>query len=129
AAAPEPADLRQADLAVDAGPCGRGQRRAGADRRARQRRDDPPDAQAAGHRLEARQAVDHQPGPGVRAEKSARDRLIRLAASHPTWALGVHDEVWRRRTARPPLSSGAEPDRPLRLVEQAVADTDPDPKA
>jgi hypothetical protein len=73
--------------------------------------------------------VDHQPRSGVRAEKSARDRLIRLAASHPTWALGFEDEVWWSRPARPALHSWAEPDRPLRLVEQTVAKDDPDPKA
>jgi transposase len=73
--------------------------------------------------------VDHQPGPGVRAEKSARDRLIRLAASHPAWALGFQDEVWWSRLASPALSSWAEADRPLRLVEQAVAKDAPDPKA
>jgi len=73
--------------------------------------------------------VDRQPGPRVRAEKSARDRLIRLAATHPTWALGFQDEVWWSRTASPALSSWAEADRPLRLVERAVAKEDPDPKA
>jgi hypothetical protein len=73
--------------------------------------------------------VDHQPGPRVRPKKSARDRLIRLAASHPTWTLGFEDEVWWSRLARPALSGWAEPDRPLRLVEQAVATDDPDPKA
>ena len=41
------------------------------------------------------------PRPGVRAEKSARDRLIRLAATHPTWALGFEDEVWWSRLAQP----------------------------
>jgi transposase len=73
--------------------------------------------------------VDHQPRPGVRAKQSARDRLIRLAASHPTWVLGCEDEVWWSRLAQPALSSWAEPDRPLRLVEQAVAQDAPDPKA
>jgi hypothetical protein len=73
--------------------------------------------------------VDHQPGPGVRAKKSARDRLIRLAQTHPTWALGFQDEVWWSRLARPALHSWAEPDRPLRLVEQTVANDAPDPKA
>jgi transposase len=73
--------------------------------------------------------VDHQPGPGVRAEKSARDRLIRLAATHPDWALGFEDEVWWSRLAAPALRSWAAADRPLRLVEQAVAKGDPDPKA
>ncbi len=55
--------------------------------------------------------------------------MIRLAASHPTWALGFQDEVWWSRLAQPALSSWAEPDRPLRLVEQTVAKDDPDPKA
>jgi len=73
--------------------------------------------------------VDHEPRSGVRPEKSARDRLIRLAASHPAWALGFQDEVWWSRLARPALHSWAEPDRPLRLVEQTVAQHDPDPKA
>jgi transposase len=52
-----------------------------------------------------------------------------LAASHPTWVLGFQDEVWWSRLAQPALHSWAEPDRPLRLVEQAVAKDDPDPKA
>ena len=73
--------------------------------------------------------MDHQPGPGVRAEKSARDRLIRLALTHPDWALGFEDEVWWSRLACPALHSWAEADQPLRLVEQAVAKDDPDPKA
>jgi transposase len=73
--------------------------------------------------------MDHQPGPGVRAKKSARDRLIRLAMSHPTWALGFQDEVWWSRPARPALHAWAEADDVLRLVEQAVAPDDPDPKA
>jgi transposase len=114
---------------VDAGAGGGGQLRAGADRRARQRGDDPGHVEAAGHRLEAGQALDHQPGPRVRAKKSARDRLIRLAASHPDWALGFEDEGWWSRTAPPALHAWAEPDRPPRLVERAVAKGDPDPKA
>ena len=73
--------------------------------------------------------MDHQPGSPVRPKKSARDRLIRLTASHPTWALGFQDEVWWSRLARPALSSWAEPDQPLRLVEQTVAKEDPDAKA
>jgi transposase len=73
--------------------------------------------------------VDHQSGPGVRAKKSARDRLIRLAQTHPTWALGFQDEVWWSRLARPALHAWAAADEVLRLVEQAVAEGDPDPKA
>lgn len=52
-----------------------------------------------------------------------------MAASHPTWVLGFQDEVWWSRLAQPALHSWAEPDRPLRLVDQAVAKDDPDPKA
>jgi hypothetical protein len=70
-----------------------------------------------------------QPRPRVRAKKRRRDRLIRWAAAHPDWVLGFEDETWWSRLARPALSAWAEPDRPLRLVEQTVAPTDPDPKA
>ena len=73
--------------------------------------------------------MDHQPRPGVRPEKSARDRLIRLAATHPTWALGFQDEVWWSRLARPSLQAWTDEDAGLRLVEQAVAKDDQDPKA
>jgi hypothetical protein len=73
--------------------------------------------------------VDHQPRSRVRTKKSARDRLIRLALSHPTWALGFQDEVWWSRLARPSLQTWVEEDDRLRLVEQAVAKDDPDPKA
>jgi len=73
--------------------------------------------------------VDHQSRPRVRTKKSARDRLIRLAASHPTWVLGFQDEVWWSRLARPSLRTWVEADDRLRLVEQAVAKDDPDPKA
>jgi hypothetical protein len=73
--------------------------------------------------------VDHQPRSRVRTKKSARDRLIRLAACHPTWALGFQDEVWWSRLARPTLQAWVEEDDRLRLVEQAVAKDDPDPKA
>jgi len=73
--------------------------------------------------------VDHQPRPGVRTKKRARDRLIRLAASHSTWALGFQDEVWWSRLARPSLRTWIGEDDRLRLVEQTVAKDDPDPKA
>jgi hypothetical protein len=63
------------------------------------------------------------------SEKSLRDRLIRLAASQPTWVLGFQDEVWWGRLAQPALHGWAEPTQPLRLVERAVAKDDPDPKA
>jgi transposase len=73
--------------------------------------------------------VDHQPRPGVRPKKRRRDRLIRWAAAHPDWLLGFEDEVWWSRLAAPALHAWADADRPLRLVEQAVAPDDPDRKA
>jgi len=73
--------------------------------------------------------VDHQPRSGVRTKKKRRDGLIRLAKVHPDWALGFGDEVWWSRVARPRLSSWADDDQPLRLVEQTVTRRDPDPKA
>ena len=73
--------------------------------------------------------MDPQPRSRVRTKKSARDRLIRLAATHPTWALGFQDEVWWSRLARPSLQAWVEEDDRLRLVEQVVAKDDPDPKA
>jgi hypothetical protein len=73
--------------------------------------------------------VDHQSRSGVRPKKRQRDRLIALAQAHPAWALGFADEVWWSRLAQPALHAWAEADRPLRLVEQAVAKDDPDPKA
>jgi hypothetical protein len=52
-----------------------------------------------------------------------------VAEAHPDWAVGFGDEVWWSRVAQPHLHSWAEADHPLRLVEQTVATTDPDPKA
>jgi hypothetical protein len=43
--------------------------------------------------------------------------------------LGFQDEGWWSRLAQPALHSWAAPSQPLRLVEQAVAKDDPDPKA
>jgi len=78
--------------------------------------------------LAAGQALDHQPGPGLRAKKKARDRLIRLAAAHPDWVLGFADETWWSRLAQPQLHAwtGAEP---LHLQQREVGRDDPDPKA
>jgi hypothetical protein len=73
--------------------------------------------------------LDHQSRSRVRPKKSSRDRLIRLARAHPEWVLGFPDETWWSRLAQPALHAWAEPDQPLRLVEQTVAKTDPDPKA
>jgi hypothetical protein len=76
----------------------------------------------------AGEALDHQPGPGVRAKKKSRDRLIRLAAAHPGWVLGFEDETWWSRLALPAVHAWAADD-PLRLVGRDVPRSDPDPKA
>jgi hypothetical protein len=55
--------------------------------------------------------------------------VIRLAARHPDWALGFEDEVWWSRLAQPALHAWTAEEGPLRLVEQAPARDDPDPKA
>ena len=75
------------------------------------------------------QALDHQSRPGIPAKKNARDRLILLAEQHPAWALGFADEVWWSRATQPSVHSRASHEQPLHLVEQAVASSDPDPKA
>jgi hypothetical protein len=73
--------------------------------------------------------VDHQPRPGVRAKKKARDRLIRLAAAHPDWVLGFQDETWWSRLAVPAISAWTAGGTRLRLVEPTAPKGDPDPKA
>jgi hypothetical protein len=73
--------------------------------------------------------VDHQSRPGVCPEKKQRDRLIRLAATHPAWVLGFGDEVWWSRLAQPALHAWASDAEALRLVATALPKADPDPKA
>jgi transposase len=69
------------------------------------------------------------PDPEYARKKARRDRLIRLAQAHPAWLLGFEDEVWWSRLAHPALHTWQDDRHPLRLVEQAVARDDPDPKA
>jgi transposase len=68
------------------------------------------------------------PDPAYARKKAARDRLIRLAESHPDWVLGFQDECWWSRLALPALHAWADA-QPLRLVEQTTNSADPDPKA
>src|SRR6266540_4408253 len=97
---------------VDGGTGRRREFRAGAHGRARERRNHPGDARAAGRPMAARQRLDHESRPGVGSEKSARARLIRLAMAHPDWALAFEDEVWWSRLAHPALHAWATPDQP-----------------
>jgi hypothetical protein len=69
------------------------------------------------------------PDPEYARKKARRDRLIRLAERNADLLLGYLDEVWWSRLARPTLFAWQDDDRPLRLVEQTVPATDPDPKA
>ena len=61
--------------------------------------------------------------------KKRRDRLIRLACNHPTWALGKASEVWWSRLAQPEMHTWRHADQITRLYELARAKDDPDPKA
>jgi hypothetical protein len=72
--------------------------------------------------------VDHQPRPGLRAQKNRRDRLIDLARARPGWALGFADEVWFSRLAPPALHTWAAGER-CRLTKHAADRADPEPKA
>jgi DDE superfamily endonuclease len=73
--------------------------------------------------------VDHQPRPGLRAQKNRRDRLIDVARNRPGWALGFADEVWFSRLAQPALHSWAAGGEELRLTRHAADRADPEPKA
>ena len=86
--------------------------------------------------MAAGQALDQQPGPGLRAKKKRRDRLIALAGRHADWALGFQDEVWFSRLALPTArawqgQAGAGPGGPgpVRLTQRPPDRGDPEPKA
>src|SRR5262249_17246214 len=94
-----------------------------------QPRSDPHGFAPLGGELAAGQALADQSRSGVCPQKKARDRLIRLAASHPEWALGFEDETWRSRLAQPALHAWTPAQQPLRVVEQTGPPTAPAPKA
>src|SRR5262249_23651651 len=118
-AAPDPAHLWQAAQHLDVAPGGPGLSREGLDAPRLESRDHPPGLPASGRVLAAGQALDHQSRPRLRAKKKARDRLIRLAQTHPEWVLGFQDECWWSRLAQPNLHAWTMDD-PLRLQELAV---------
>lgn len=68
------------------------------------------------------------PDPAYARKKKARDRLIRLALTHPEWVLGFQDETWWSRLALPALHAWTDTE-PLQLWERSTVRTDPDPKA
>jgi hypothetical protein len=73
--------------------------------------------------------MDREPGSGVREKKGARDRLIRLAQTHPEWVLGFEDESWFSRFERPSLHSWEHSGQPMRLLQKEASKDDPEPKA
>ena len=79
--------------------------------------------------LEAGQTLDHQSRSRIPPKKKRRDRLIALAATHPTWGLGFEDAVWWSRLAQPAMQSWAPDAQPLRLGEKVRPKADPEPKA
>ena len=56
------------------------------------------------------------PDPAYTRKKKARDRLLRLVASHPDWVLGFPDECWWSRLAQPNVPTWAA-EEPARLQE------------
>ena len=68
------------------------------------------------------------PDPAYVRKKKARDRLIRLAQSHPDWVLGFQDECWWSRLAQPDLHAWTA-DELLHLLELTAPRDDPDRKA
>src|SRR5439155_7783362 len=126
--ASQPPSLRQTDEPVDLGSGRRGLPRQRLDATAPHARSHPRGLETSGHPLAARQALDHQPRPRLPAKKKSRDRLIRLARTHPDWVLGFQDETWWSRLALPALHAWSASE-PLHLVERAAERTDPDPKA
>src|SRR5918995_5962968 len=124
--------IRQGYEPVDVGSRCLSELRGGLDDAASERGDHPGHSGAPRSALGVGQAVDNQPRPRVRKKKAsfASDRLIRLAATHPEWAVGFLEETWFSRLARPSLHSWSDAgEPPVRLIEQSVAKDDPDPKA
>jgi transposase len=68
------------------------------------------------------------PDPHYARKKAARDRLIRLAASHPEWVLGFEDEVWWSRVAQPALRAWTD-GAPMKVQLLTSDPSDPDPDA
>src|SRR5215217_5811455 len=100
--------VRQGHEPVDAGAGRQGELRGGDYRGASERGDRASYSGADGGALVARQALDYQPRPRVREKTRRRDRLMRLAASDPQWAVGFEDETWWSRFALPSMHlSGA----------------------
>jgi transposase len=73
--------------------------------------------------------LDDQPRSGLSPKKKRRDRLIQQALPHPTWALGLEDEVWWSRLAQPDQHCWTDAEATHKLQELTPPTDDPDPKA
>ncbi len=127
--APESAALRPPPQSVDVRVSGRGQLGPRPHGPAGQPRSDPHGRAPLGGELAAGQALAYQSRSGVCPPKKARDRLSRWAASHPAWALGCEEETWWSGVAQPARQAWTPAHQPLRVVEQTVPPTAPEPKA
>jgi hypothetical protein len=96
---------------------------------ARQWRSHPASTGSPWCTLAARQTLDHQSRSGVHPQQKRRDRLMALAATHPTWALGWGDEVWWSRVAHPALHTWPPNAKPIRLQELTPPRHERAPKA
>jgi hypothetical protein len=54
---------------------------------------------------------------------------MRMVMGHSDWAEGFEDETWWSRLAQPNLHTWVEEGHPLKLVQKALSQDDPDPKA
>jgi transposase len=68
------------------------------------------------------------PDPAYAAKKARRDRLLRLSANHPEWAIGFEDEVWWSRITQPKVRAWTD-GPPLKVQVLKSEDDDPDPDA
>jgi len=127
--APEPSPVGPATQCLDAGMGRRSQLCPGPDAVPGQWRGDSSGPEAVRGALEAGQTLDHQPRSRLPQKKKRRDRVMRLAAEHPTWALGLADAVWWSRLAQPDPHGWTEPEATPKLQELSPPTHAPDPNA
>src|SRR3712207_2496305 len=85
---PRAQEVRQTKQLMDPTDGRLGQLRRGPNREAGQWRNHPGNARKAWCSVGAGQALGREPRSGIRPQKRAEERLIRLAEAHPEWAVG-----------------------------------------
>jgi hypothetical protein len=73
--------------------------------------------------------VDHPSRSCGYPKTTRRDRLIQRAMTHPTWALGLGDDIWWRRRAQPDQQGWMDTDATPTWQELTPPMHDPDPQA